>query len=60
MIRFCASYARDVYMLSDGQNLCQISRGADRKEFYDQVSDVRRLPWEVFLYRNDKAGHLEF
>ena len=38
---FCASYARDVYMLSDGQILCLISRGADRKEFYDRIIDVQ-------------------
>ncbi len=38
---FCASYARDVYMLSDGQILCRISRGADRKEFYDRIIDVQ-------------------
>ena len=38
---FCASYARDVYMLSDGQILCRIRRGADRKEFYDRIIDVQ-------------------
>ena len=38
---FCASYARDVYMLSDGQILCRISRGADRNEFYDLIIDVQ-------------------
>lgn len=38
---FCASYARDVYMLSDGQILCRLSRGADRKEFYDRIIDVQ-------------------
>ena len=38
---FCASYARDVYMLSDGEILCRISRGADRKEFYDRIIDVQ-------------------
>ena len=38
---FCASYARDVYMLSDGQIQCRISRGSDRKEFYDRIIDVQ-------------------
>ncbi len=38
---FCASYARDVYMLSDGRIMCRISRGADRKEFYDRIIDVQ-------------------
>lgn len=34
---FCASYAKDVYLLSDGRIICKISRGADRKEFYDRI-----------------------
>lgn len=38
---FCASYARDVYMLSDGRIMCRISRGSDRKEFYDRIIDVQ-------------------
>ena len=38
---FCASYARDVYMLSDGQIQCRISRGSARKEFYDRIIDVQ-------------------
>ena len=38
---FCASYARDVCMLSDGLITCRISRGADRKEFYDRITDVQ-------------------
>ncbi len=38
---FCASYAKDVYMLSDGAILCRISRGTDRKEFYDRIVDVQ-------------------
>jgi len=38
---FCASYAKDVYMLSDGVILCRISRGTDRKEFYDRIVDVQ-------------------
>lgn len=38
---FCASYARDVYMLSDGRIICRASRGAGRKEFYDRIIDVQ-------------------
>lgn len=38
---FCASYAKDVYMLSDGRLMCRISRGTDRKEFYDRIVDVQ-------------------
>lgn len=48
---FCASYAKDVYMLSDGVIRCRISRGTDRKEFYDRIVDVQtsmggELTWE--------------
>ncbi|MDO4303974.1 MAG: ABC transporter ATP-binding protein [Bacillota bacterium] len=38
---FCASYARDVYILSDGRIKCKVSRGTDRKEFYDRIIDVQ-------------------
>lgn len=38
---FCASYAKDVCMLSDGIITCRISRGTDRKEFYDRIVDVQ-------------------
>ena len=38
---FCASYAKDVYLLADGRITCRISRGADRKEFYDRIIDVQ-------------------
>ncbi len=38
---FSASYARDVYMLRDGRIICRISRGSDRKEFYDRIIDVQ-------------------
>ena len=38
---FSASYAKDVYMLSDGVIRCRISRGTDRKEFYDRIVDVQ-------------------
>lgn len=38
---FCASYARDVYFLRDGLITCRISRGTDRKEFYDRILDMQ-------------------
>ena len=38
---FCASYARDVCMLTDGRMMCRISRGSDRKEFYDRIIDIQ-------------------
>ncbi len=38
---FSASYAKDVYMLSDGVIRCRISRGTDRKEFFDRIVDVQ-------------------
>lgn len=38
---FSASYAKDVYILSDGQIQCRISKGADRKEFYDRILDMQ-------------------
>lgn len=38
---YCASYAKDVYILSDGLIKCKLSRGADRKEFFDRIIDVQ-------------------
>lgn len=38
---FSASYAKDVYLLSDGQMKCRISKGARRKEFYDRIIDMQ-------------------
>lgn len=38
---FSASYAKDVYILSDGLMKCRISRGSDRKEFYDRIIDMQ-------------------
>ncbi len=38
---FCASYAGDVYFLNDGKMRCRISRGNDRKEFYDRIMEVQ-------------------
>lgn len=37
---FCASYSKNVYMLSDGEIKCQINRGNDRKEFYGKIIDL--------------------
>ncbi len=36
-----ASYAKDVYILSDGRMKCRISRGGSRKEFYDRIMDLQ-------------------
>lgn len=38
---FCASYAKDVYMLQDGQITCRIGSGGERKEFYDRICDLQ-------------------
>ncbi len=38
---FCASYAKDVYILSDGMIKCKISSGNSRKEFYDRIIDIQ-------------------
>jgi putative ABC transport system ATP-binding protein len=38
---FCASYAKDVYILSDGMIQCRLSKGQDRKEFYDRIIDMQ-------------------
>ena len=38
---FSASYAKDVYILSDGQIRCRISRGDNRKAFYDKIVDMQ-------------------
>ena len=38
---FCASWARDVYVLSDGLIRCRISAGAQRREFYDRIIEVQ-------------------
>ena len=37
----CASYAKDVYLLSDGTIKCRINRGNDRKEFYNRIIDLQ-------------------
>lgn len=38
---FCASYAKDTYILSDGVMKCRLSKGDSRKEFYDRIIDVQ-------------------
>lgn len=38
---FSASYAKDVYVLSDGRMKCRISRGSSQKEFYDKITDMQ-------------------
>lgn len=38
---FCASYAKDVYILSDGAIRCRVSHGGNRKEFYDRIIEVQ-------------------
>ncbi|MCM1146038.1 MAG: ABC transporter ATP-binding protein [Blautia sp.] len=38
---FSASYAKDVYILSDGVMRCRLSRGNDRKEFYDRIIETQ-------------------
>ena len=38
---YSASYAKDVYILSDGMIQCKLSRGQDRKEFYDRIIEVQ-------------------
>lgn len=37
---YCASYAKDVYILSDGLIKCKISKGNERKEFYNRIIDI--------------------
>ena len=36
-----ASYAKDVYILSDGMVKCRLTRGDSRKEFYDRIIDMQ-------------------
>lgn len=38
---YCASYAKDVYILSDGLVKCRLSKGSDRKEFYNRIIDIQ-------------------
>ncbi len=34
---YSASYAKQVYLLKDGQIQCRLNRGQDRKEFYEEI-----------------------
>ncbi len=36
-----ASYAKDVYILSDGMVKCRLTRGDSRKEFYDRIINMQ-------------------
>ena len=38
---YCASYAKDVYLLSDGTIKCRLTRGNARKEFYNRIIDLQ-------------------
>ena len=38
---FSASYAKDVYILSDGMIKCKLTKGNNRKEFYDRIIDIQ-------------------
>lgn len=38
---YSASYAKEVYILSDGNIKCKLTKGKDRKEFYDRIIDVQ-------------------
>ncbi len=46
---FSASYARDVYILNDGVIKCRLSKGGERKEFYDRIIDVQTSMGGDFL-----------
>ncbi len=38
---YSASYAKDVWLLNDGQMQCRLSAGASRREFYDRIADMQ-------------------
>ncbi|MDY5251927.1 MAG: ABC transporter ATP-binding protein [Erysipelotrichaceae bacterium] len=38
---FSASYAKEVYFLNDGMIKCKLTKGKDRKEFYDRIIDIQ-------------------
>lgn len=38
---FSASYAKEVYILNDGTIKCKLTKGQDRKEFYDRIIDIQ-------------------
>lgn len=38
---FSASYAKEVYILSDGAIKCKLTKGRSQKEFYDHIIDMQ-------------------
>ncbi len=38
---FSASYAKEVYILSDGAIKCKLTKGESRKEFYDRIIEMQ-------------------
>lgn len=38
---FSASYAKEVYILNDGTIKCKLTKGQDRKEFYDRIIEMQ-------------------
>lgn len=38
---FSASYAKEVYILSDGAIKCKLTKGQSQKEFYDHIIDMQ-------------------
>lgn len=38
---FSTSYAKEVYILSDGAIKCKLAKGQSRKEFYDRIIDMQ-------------------
>ncbi len=38
---FSASYAKEVYILSDGTIKCKLTKGQSRKEFYDRIIEMQ-------------------
>lgn len=38
---FSASYAKEVYILSDGAIKCKLTKGQNQKEFYDRIIEMQ-------------------
>lgn len=38
---YSASYAKEVYILSDGMVKCKVTKGQNQKEFYDRIIDMQ-------------------
>lgn len=38
---YAASWAKDVYILNDGTVKCRLSKGSDRREFYDRIIEMQ-------------------